>query len=63
VAEKNNSGVSVEYNFSPVNESLSPVLEGLSPVYQGLSPEQTDDLSTKSNETGDNGDKSGMLMD
>jgi hypothetical protein len=54
--ERNISGISGEHNLSPVNESLSPYLDKLSPVSKGLSPEETEDLSTRSNETGDSGD-------
>ncbi|MGN6347317.1 MAG: hypothetical protein ACTHME_06415 [Candidatus Nitrosocosmicus sp.] len=39
---------------SPTTESLSPYLDGLSPGFQGLLPAETEDLSTKSYEVGDN---------
>ncbi|HEY6534535.1 MAG TPA: hypothetical protein VIY08_01800 [Candidatus Nitrosocosmicus sp.] len=48
-------GISGEHNLSPVNESLSSCLEGLSPVLKKLSPEATEDLSTKSDDSGYNG--------
>ncbi|HEY6536191.1 MAG TPA: hypothetical protein VIY08_10435 [Candidatus Nitrosocosmicus sp.] len=57
--EKNNSGNSGEHKLSPENESLSP-------VSNSLSPEDNDDLSTKSNNSGDTrdiGDKSDVIME
>ena len=53
--EKNNSGNSGEHKLSPENESLSPYFDGLSPVSNKLSPEENDDLSKKSNISGDTG--------
>ncbi|HEY6537022.1 MAG TPA: hypothetical protein VIY08_14700 [Candidatus Nitrosocosmicus sp.] len=64
--DKNDSGISCEHNLSSVNESLSPYLEGLSPGSDTVSPVETEVLSTKLNELGDNGDngeKSDILQD
>ena len=50
--EKNISG---EHKLSPENESLSPYFDSLTPVSDELSPEVKEDLSTKSNSSGDTG--------
>lgn len=63
---KNNFGVSGEHKMTLENDRLSPVLEGLSPDLQELSPEESKDLSTKYDETGntgDTGDKYRLLID
>jgi hypothetical protein len=60
--KENISNLSGEHKISPVlviispeNEDLSPYLDSLSPVLNELSPEQNQDLSTKSNNSGDTG--------
>ena len=60
--EKNDSGISGEHKIIPENENLSPYLDSLSPVSNELSPEDIQNLSTKSNDSGDaghTGDKPG----
>jgi hypothetical protein len=64
--EKNNSGISGEHTLSPENENLSPYLDSLSPVSNELTPVENQDLSTKSNNSGDTGhtgDKSDYSME
>jgi hypothetical protein len=64
--EKNNSGISGEHKVTPENEGLSPYFDSLSPVSNELSPEENQDLSTKSNNSGDTGytgDKSDYIME
>ncbi len=60
---KNDSDVSGEHKISPENESLSPYFDSLSPVSNKLSPEEYHDLSTKSDDSGDTGNKSDNIVE
>ena len=64
--EKNVAGNSGEHKITPDLDIMSPENENLSPVLNELSPEENEDLSTKSDNSGDTGhtgDKSVYVME